>query len=53
MREQDFGQMTSENVEEFEIRILSSCDLIVSTALVRAPWSVNAEKYQISHELNE
>jgi hypothetical protein len=48
MQEQPFTQMTSENVEEFEVRILDSHDLIISIVLVHAPWSVTAEKYQIS-----
>ena len=48
MREQPFGPMTTENVEEFEIRILDLHDLVVSIVMAHAPWSVNAEKYQIS-----
>ncbi len=50
MHEQSFGPMTSENVEEFEVRILDSTDLMVSIVLVHAPWSVTAEKYQFSQE---
>ena len=48
MQEQPFRPMTSENVEEFEIRVLDSQDLVISIVLVDAPWSVTAEKYQIS-----
>ena len=47
MRKQPLGPMTSENVEEFEIRILDSHDLVVSIVLVHAPWTVIAEEYQI------
>jgi hypothetical protein len=48
MQEQSFGRMTSDNVEEFEVRILDSPDLVVSIVLVRAPWSVIAEQYLIN-----
>jgi len=50
MREQPLGQMTSENVDEFEVRILNSRDLVVSIVLVHAPWSVTAEQYQITQQ---
>ena len=33
MQEQSFGRMTSDNVEEFEVRILDSPDLVVSIVL--------------------
>ena len=48
MQEQSFGRMTSDNVEEFEVRILDSPDLVVSIVTVRAPWSVIAEQYLIN-----
>ncbi len=51
MQEQSFGRMTSDNVEEFELRILDSQDLVVSIVMVRAPWSVTAEQYQISEQM--
>jgi len=50
MQEQSFGRMTSDNVEEFEVRILDSQDLLVSIVLVHAPWSVSAEQYQVSQQ---
>jgi hypothetical protein len=50
MREQPLGPMTSENVDEFEVRILDSHDLVVSIVLVHAPWSVTAEQYQITQQ---
>ena len=50
MQEQPFRPMTSENVEEFEVRILDSHDLIISIVLVHSPWSVAAEKYHISQQ---
>jgi len=49
MQKQPFNQMTSENVEEFEVRILDSHDLVISIVLVHAPWSVTTEIYQISY----
>ena len=48
MHKQPVSQMTSANVDEFEIRILDSNDLIVSIVLVHAPWSMTTETYQIS-----
>ena len=48
MRKQPLGRMTSENVDEFELRILDSHDLVVSMVPVHAPWSVTTETYQIS-----
>ena len=50
MQERSFGRMSSDNVEEFDIRILESQDLLVSIVLVHAPWSVTAEQYQISQQ---
>ena len=50
MHEQPMSPMTSANVEEFEVRIHDSQDLVISVVLVHAPWSVSAEQYQISHQ---
>jgi len=50
MQEQSFGRMTSDNVEQFEVRILDSPDLVVSIVMVRAPWNVTAEQYRISQQ---
>ena len=51
MRKQPFGpmtQMSSENVDDFEIRILDSPTLVISIAMVHAPWLVTAEEYRIT-----
>jgi hypothetical protein len=50
MHEQPMSPMTSANVEEFEVRILDSHDLVISIVLVHAPWNVTAEQYQISQQ---
>ena len=48
MNQWPMSPMTPANVEEFEVRIQDSHDLVISIVLVRAPWSVTAEQYQIS-----
>jgi hypothetical protein len=50
MQEQSLGRMTSDKLEEFEVRILDSLDLVISIVLIRAPWSVTAEQYQITDQ---
>ena len=50
MQERSFRRMSSDNVEEFDIRILESQHLLVSIVLVHAPWSVTAEQYQIGQQ---
>lgn len=51
MRKQPFVPMTSENVKEFEIRILDSNDLVVCIVMAHAPWTVTAEEYRISQRI--
>jgi len=47
MRDQPMKPMTVENVDEFDIWILNSRDLVVSIFPVGAPWSAVAENYEI------
>jgi hypothetical protein len=42
------GPMTAENVEDFDVRIFDSRDLVVSVVPLHAPWSATAENYQLS-----
>lgn len=39
--------MTAENVNDFDVWILNSRDLVVSILPVHAPWSAVAEDYDI------
>lgn len=39
--------MTPENVEEFDVLVFDSCDLVVSVVPLRAPSSTTAEYYEI------
>jgi len=50
MQERSFRRMSSDNVEEFDVRIIESQDLLVSIVLVHAPWSVTPEQYQINQQ---
>lgn len=49
MHQEAIRPMTAENVEEFDIRIFDSCDLVVSIVPIRAPWGTTAENYELSH----
>ena len=40
--------MTAENVDEFDVLIFDSCDLVVSVIPLRAPGSTTAEYYEVS-----
>jgi hypothetical protein len=40
--------MTAENVEQFDVLIFNSRDLVVSVFPHDAPWSVATENYEIS-----
>ena len=48
MHDEPVRAMTAENVDEFDVRIFESCDLVVSVVPVRAPWNATAENYDIS-----
>ena len=47
MHDELMRPMTPENVEEFDVRIFESPDLVISVALTRSPWSVFAENYDV------
>lgn len=48
MNDQPIAPMTAENVEEFDVRICESRDLVVSIVPLHAPWSASAENYQLN-----
>ena len=48
MHYQPIGPMTAENVEEFDVRICDSRDLVVSVVPIHAPWSASVESYQLT-----
>ena len=48
MSDEPIRVMTVENVDEFDVRIFDSCDLVVSVVPLRAPWGATAENYEIS-----
>ena len=47
MHDQPMKPMTAENVDEFDVWILNSYDLVVSIRPVSAPWNAAAENYEI------
>ena len=48
MQEQPMQTMTPENVEDFEVWIFNSRDLVVSVLPIHAPWSGAMENYEIN-----
>ena len=48
MHDEPIGPMSAENVEEFDVWIFESRDLVVSVIPLHAPWSVTAENHEIS-----
>ena len=48
MYDENMRPMTAENVEEFDIRIFESRDLVVSVVPLHAPWSAVGEEYQFN-----
>ena len=48
MHDESIRPMTAENVEEFDVRICESRDLVVSVVPLHAPWSATAENYEIN-----
>lgn len=48
MHNKPLGPMTAENVEDFDVRIFDSRDLVVSVVPLRAPWSATEEDYQLN-----
>lgn len=49
MHDQPVKPMTAENVDEFDVWILNSRDLVISIVPVDAPWNAAAENYEIGH----
>jgi hypothetical protein len=52
LHDEPIETMTPENVEEFDVRIFDSRDLVVSIVPLRAPWGTTAENYEISAASN-
>ena len=50
MQDRPIEPMSAENVEEFEVRIFDSEDLVVSVIPLHAPWNTTAENYEIIQE---
>ena len=48
MQDTPIEPMSVENVEEFDVWIFESQDLVVSVIPHRAPWKVTTEDYEIS-----
>ena len=48
MPDEPIRVMTAENVEEFDVRVFDSYDLVVAIVPLRAPWVATAEYYEIS-----
>ena len=41
------SSMTAENVEQFEVRILNSSNLVVIVVSIHAPWNASEEVYAL------
>jgi hypothetical protein len=52
MHDERIGPMNIENVEEFDVWIFDSRDLVVSVVPHHAPWSAMSENYEISEQRN-
>jgi len=50
MHDTPIDPMNAENVEEFDVWIFDSKDLVVSVIPHRAPWKVAIEDYGISQQ---
>ena len=48
MNEEPIKTMTAENIEEFDVWVFNSRDLVVSVLPVHAPWSAATENYEIN-----
>jgi len=42
--------MTAENVEQFDVWIFDSSELVVSVIPIDAPWNVKAESYTLTEQ---
>jgi hypothetical protein len=50
MHDRSIGPMGVENVEEFDVWIFDSQDLVVSVVPHRTPWSATTERYEINQQ---
>lgn len=50
MHDESIGPMSAENVEEFDVWIFNSRDLVVSVVPHHAPWSASTEEYEINQQ---
>ena len=46
-RNEPVSSMTAENVEQFEVRIVNSDDLVVVVIPIDAPWNASEEIYAL------
>lgn len=51
-RNESTGSMTAGNVEQFDVWIFDSGNLVVSVVPVDAPWDARAEDYALSEYLS-
>lgn len=47
MRDESIGPMSIQNVEEFEVWVFASQDLVISVVPHHAPWDARTEEYEI------
>jgi hypothetical protein len=48
MHEERTKTMTAENVEEFDVWVFDSRDLVVSVLPIHAPWTAASERYELN-----
>ena len=48
MHNKQLEPMTAEKVEQFDVRIFDSRDLVVSVVPLQTPWRATAESYEVS-----
>jgi hypothetical protein len=50
MPDEPNGRLSAENVEEFDVWIFDSQDLVASVVPHQAPWRATTEKYELSEQ---
>jgi hypothetical protein len=50
MHNDTIGPMNVENVEDFDVWVFASRDLVVSVVPIHAPWNATTEGYTISEQ---
>ena len=50
MQDRPIEPMSTEKVEEFDVRIFDSQDLVISVIPLHAPWNTTVENYEITQE---